>query len=66
MKLALHWKIMIGMILGIVFGYVMNNFGFNGFVEDWVKPFGTIFINALKLIAVPLIVFSLITVIDDL
>lgn len=54
------------MILGIVFGYVMNNFGFNGFVEDWVKPFGTIFINALKLIAVPLIVVSLITGIADL
>ena len=33
---------------------------------DWVKPFGTIFINSLKLIAVPLIVASLITGIADL
>ncbi len=66
MKLALHWKILIGMILGIVFGVVMNNFGFKVFVSDWIKPFGTIFINALKLIAVPLIVVSLITGIADL
>lgn len=66
MKLALHWKILIGMVLGIVFGFVMNNFGFNVFVQDWIKPFGVIFINSLKLIAVPLIVVSLITGIADL
>ena len=54
------------MILGIVFGVVMNNFGFKVFVSDWIKPFGTIFINALKLIAVPLIVVSLITGIAEL
>ena len=66
MKLALHWKILIGMILGIVFGYVMNYLDFKDFVSDWIKPFGTIFINALKLIAVPLIVVSLITGIADL
>lgn len=66
MKLALHWKILIGMILGITFGYTMNHFGLNVFVQNWIKPFGTIFINALKLIAVPLIVVSLITGIADL
>lgn len=66
MKLALHWKILIGMVLGIVFGVLMNNFGFKVFVSDWIKPFGTIFINSLKLIAVPLIVVSLITGIADL
>ena len=66
MKLALHWKILIGMILGVVFGYTMNHFGLNVFVQNWIKPFGTIFINALKLIAVPLIVVSLITGIADL
>lgn len=66
MKLALHWKILIGMVLGIVFGFLMNNLGFNQFVENWIKPFGTIFINALKLIAVPLIVVSLITGIAEL
>lgn len=66
MKLALHWKILIGMVLGMVFGFVMNHFGLNKFVTDWVKPFGTMFINSLKLIAVPLIVVSLISGVADL
>jgi Na+/H+-dicarboxylate symporter len=66
-KLALHWKILIGMVLGIVFGFIMNSVdGGKGFVTDWVKPFGTIFINLLKLIAVPLILASLIKGISDL
>ena len=66
-KLALHWKILIGMVLGIVFGFIMNTVdGGKGFVTDWIKPFGTIFINLLKLIAVPLILASLIKGISDL
>ncbi|MFV0305786.1 MAG: dicarboxylate/amino acid:cation symporter [Moheibacter sp.] len=66
-KLALHWKIIIGMVLGIIFGFIMN--GINGgkdFVTDWIAPFGTIFINLLKLIAIPLILASLIKGISDL
>ncbi len=66
-NMALHWKILIGMVLGIVFGFLMNSVeGGKGFVTDWVKPFGTIFINLLKLIAVPLILASLIKGISDL
>ncbi|TGV04062.1 dicarboxylate/amino acid:cation symporter [Flavivirga rizhaonensis] len=65
-KLALHWKIIIGMILGIIFGFIMNSVGGKGFVSDWISPFGTIFINLLKLIAVPLILASLIKGISDL
>ncbi len=66
-KLALHWKIIIGMVLGIIFGFIMNTVdGGKGFVTDWVAPFGTIFINLLKLIAVPLILASLIKGISDL
>ncbi|MEM6320201.1 MAG: dicarboxylate/amino acid:cation symporter [Bacteroidota bacterium] len=66
-KLALHWKIIIGMVLGIIGGWVAIQFsGGKEFIVDWVKPFGTIFINALKLIAVPLIVASLIKGISDL
>ena len=66
-KLALHWKILIGMVLGIAFGFLMNSIaGGKGFVTDWIKPFGTIFINLLKLIAVPLILASLIKGISDL
>ena len=66
MKLALHWKILIGMILGLVFGYLMKNMELKEVVVDWVKPFGTIFINLLKMIAVPLIVVSLIVGLSDL
>nr|WP_302849919.1 dicarboxylate/amino acid:cation symporter [Polaribacter batillariae] len=66
-KIALHWKILIGMVLGIIFGFIMNTVdGGKGFVTDWIKPFGTIFINLLKLIAVPLILASLIKGISDL
>jgi Na+/H+-dicarboxylate symporter len=66
MKLALHWKILIGMILGLVFGYLMKNMELKEIVVDWIKPFGTIFINLLKMIAVPLIVVSLIVGLSDL
>jgi len=66
MKLALHWKIVIGMVLGLTFGFVMQNLEMKGIVVDWIKPFGTIFINLLKMIAVPLIVVSLIVGLSDL
>ncbi len=65
-KLALHWKILIGMVLGILFGFLALQFGWNSFIEDWIKPLGTIFVKLLKLIAVPLIVASLIKGISDL
>ncbi|MBZ9650423.1 dicarboxylate/amino acid:cation symporter [Psychroflexus montanilacus] len=66
-KLELHWQILIGMGLGIVFAFILSNFQWgSGFITDWIKPFGTIFINALKLIAVPLILASLIKGVSDL
>ncbi|MEM6379677.1 MAG: dicarboxylate/amino acid:cation symporter, partial [Bacteroidota bacterium] len=66
-KLALHWKIMIGMLLGIVFGFIMTTVSWGkGFTGDWIAPLGTIFVNLLKLIAVPLILASLIKGISDL
>jgi len=66
-KMALHWQILIGMVLGIVFGYVMTQFdGGAKLVGDWISPFGTIFVNLLKLIAIPLILASLIKGISDL
>jgi Na+/H+-dicarboxylate symporter len=66
-KLALHWRILLGMILGIIFGLLMIQFEWGpGFVVDWIKPWGTIFINLLKLIAIPLIIASLIKGISDL
>lgn len=66
-KLALHWRILLGMLLGVVFALVMTNFDFGkGFISDWIKPFGTIFINSLKLIAIPLILAALIKGVSDL
>src|SRR5690554_6329134 len=66
-KLALHWQIVIGMVLGIVLALILNNFSWGStFITNWVKPFGNIFINALKLIAVPLILGSLIKGVSDL
>ncbi len=66
-KLALHWKILIGMVLGVLIGVVFSNFeGGKEIIQDWIKPFGKIFINSLKLIAVPLILASLIKGVSDL
>lgn len=66
-KLALHWQILIGMALGILIGLGFTFFEWGSeFVTDWIKPFGTIFINSLKLIAVPLILASLIKGVSDL
>ncbi|MGB1901717.1 MAG: dicarboxylate/amino acid:cation symporter, partial [Flavobacteriaceae bacterium] len=66
-SLALHWKILIGMLLGLIFGFVMLQIeGGSGFTKAWIKPVGTIFVKLLKLIAVPLILASLIKGISDL
>ena len=68
-NLALHWKILIGMVLGVLFGMGMTQWDSSTtpeihegvkFVNDWIAPIGTIFINLLKLIAIPLILASLI------
>ncbi|WP_422861363.1 dicarboxylate/amino acid:cation symporter [Flagellimonas sp. W118] len=66
-KLELHWKILIGMLLGLIFGFVMTGVdGGETFVSDWIKPLGTIFVKLLKLIAIPLILASLVKGISDL
>ena len=66
-KLALHWQILIGMLLGVLFGFLMLQFSWGGqLVKDWIQPIGKIFVNLLKLIAVPLILASLIKGISDL
>lgn len=59
-KIALHWRIIIGLVLGVVFALVSSSLGLSRFTIDWIDPFGTIFINLLKLIAVPLVLLSII------
>lgn len=66
-KLALHWQILLGMVIGVVVGLLMTYVdGGKEIIQDWIKPFGKIFINSLKLIAVPLILASLIKGVSDL
>jgi proton glutamate symport protein len=65
-KLALHWQILIGMAAGVLFGLLAAHFQCKEAVTDWIKPFGTIFINLLKVIAIPLIIVSLVKGVADL
>lgn len=66
-NLALHWKIIIGILAGVSFGIVLSQTTWGSvFIFNWIKPFGTIFINLLKLIAMPLILASLIKGVSDL
>ncbi|MDL5046793.1 dicarboxylate/amino acid:cation symporter [Oscillatoria amoena NRMC-F 0135] len=65
-KIPLHIRIFIGMFLGIALGLLSIFLHWGPFISDWVKPFGTIFINLLKLIAIPLILVSLISGVSNL
>lgn len=66
-RLELHWKILIGMIAGVAFGFLMSSISWGkDFVLDWISPFGAIFIRLLRLIAIPLILISLVKGVSDL
>lgn len=55
------------MVAGVLFALIFSQFPWGPeFIRSWIKPFGTIFINALKMIAVPLILASLIKGVSDL
>ena len=56
----LHWQIIIGMVSGALYGILAANQGWNEFTQNWISPFGEIFLNLLKLIAMPLVLTSLI------
>lgn len=58
--MPLHTKIILGLVAGVVFALLSSRFGFSKFTIDFIDPFGTIFINILKMIAVPLVLFSII------
>jgi len=61
MKLKLHWQIIIGMVLGLVYGIIAAYAGWGSFTSDWIAPWGKIFINHVKLIAIPLVLGSLVS-----
>ena len=62
----LHWQIIAGLVLGLAFGIAAAVNGWGGFTSDWIAPFGTIFLNLLKLIAIPLVIASLISGVSSL
>lgn len=65
-RIALHWQVIIGLISGAIFAWLSVKYGWNDFTLNYVKPFGDIFINLLKLIAVPLVLFSIISGVSSL
>ncbi|MBK7289061.1 MAG: dicarboxylate/amino acid:cation symporter [Chitinophagaceae bacterium] len=66
-RIPLYVKIIGGMLLGVLFAVAAIQFdGGVKFTKDWIKPFGNMFINLLKLIAVPLILASLVKGVSDL
>ena len=61
-----HWRILIALVLGLVYGVVAAYAGWGDFTADWIAPFGTIFLRLLLLVAVPLVLASLVTGIASL
>jgi len=57
----LHWQIILGLVLGLIFGIVAAAQGWSEFTGHWIAPWGQIFLRLLLLIAVPLVLASLIT-----
>jgi Na+/H+-dicarboxylate symporter len=67
MKLQLHTKILIGLAAGLLFGLLCIFTGIPvSLIVNYIKPFGTIFVSALKMIAMPLILASLIVGVSNL
>lgn len=64
--MALHWRILTGMLIGVFLGWGAAASGHVTFVEHWISPFGTIFMNLLQLIAVPLVFASLVKGVSSL
>ncbi len=64
--MALHWQVIIALVLGVLYAVIAVTQGWQDFTKSYFSPFGDIFINILKLIAVPLVMFSIITGIGSL
>jgi Na+/H+-dicarboxylate symporter len=57
-KIALHWQIVIALILGFGWAFLASSASLNDITLDWIDPFGEIFLRLLKLVAVPLVAVS--------
>lgn len=62
----LHWQIIIGLLLGLLWGLLSGFIGLTDFTSGYIRPVGTIFIDLLKLIAVPLVLASLVVGVSSL
>lgn len=60
-ELKLHWQILIGLVLGVLVGFLSRSFHFELLVTDKISLLGTIFLRGLNMIIVPLIVSSIIS-----
>ena len=58
-KLSLPAWIFIGMLAGIVAGLIFAFAGLGDFTTEWIKPIGTIYVNLLKFLVVPVVLFSI-------
>ena len=65
-RIPLYIQILIGMAAGILTGILFSQLGLNKTVIFWIKPFGDMFIRLLKLVAVPLVIFSLLKGVGNL
>ncbi|HOM05504.1 MAG TPA: dicarboxylate/amino acid:cation symporter [Candidatus Kapabacteria bacterium] len=65
-KIPLYARILIGMLIGAIIGVIAVSTNTGWIIDDWVKPFGVIFLKLLKLVAIPLIFASLVTGISGL
>ncbi|MCB9165408.1 MAG: dicarboxylate/amino acid:cation symporter [Flavobacteriales bacterium] len=63
---SLPVRILLGLGLGVGWAVLSSTLGWSRFTMDWIAPFGDIFINLLKLIAVPLVLFSIISGVSGL
>ena len=59
-KLSLPMQILIALVAGIVVGLVCYFANWGDFTANYLKPFGDIFVNLLKFIVVPVVLFSMI------
>ena len=59
-KLSLPVQILIALILGVIIGLICYFTDNAPFTENYLKPFGTIFVNLLKFIVVPVVLLSMI------
>jgi len=58
-RLQLHTKILIGLLLGVIFGVIANQWAFSDIVLNYIKPIGSAFIRLISMVVVPLVFASL-------